>query len=58
MQLEILQNEIAQGNFSSRNEVAMELNDSEKTQFSNEWRTFWERDANLIKRRGQSFLLF
>jgi hypothetical protein len=36
MKLAILQNEIVQGDFSSSNEVAMELNDSEKTQFSNE----------------------
>jgi hypothetical protein len=57
MKLAILKNEIAQGDFSSSNEVAMELNDSEKTQFSNEWRTFWERNANLIKHRGQSFSL-
>jgi hypothetical protein len=57
MKLEILQNEISQGDFSSSNEVAMELNDSDKTQFSNEWRTFWEHNANLIKHRGQAFLL-
>jgi hypothetical protein len=57
MKLEILQNEIAQGDFSSSNEVTMELNDSEKTQFSNEWRTFRERNANLIKHRGQAFSL-
>jgi hypothetical protein len=55
MTLEILKNEIAQGDFSSRNEVAMELNDYEKTQFSKEWCTFWERNANLIKHRGQAF---
>jgi hypothetical protein len=35
MKLEILQNEIAQGDFSSINEVAKELNDSEKMPFSN-----------------------
>jgi hypothetical protein len=40
MKLEILQNEIAQGEFLSSNEVAMELNDSEKKKVSNEWRTF------------------
>jgi hypothetical protein len=57
MKLAILQNEIAQGNFFSRNEVAMELNDSEKTQFSNEWRTFRECNANLIKHRGQTLSL-
>jgi hypothetical protein len=55
MKLEILHNEISQGDVLSRNEVAMELNDSEKTKFSNKWRTFWERNANLIKHRGQAF---
>jgi hypothetical protein len=57
MKLTILQNEIARGDFSSSNEVAMELNDSEKTQFSNEWRTFQERNANLIMHQGQAFSL-
>jgi hypothetical protein len=36
MKLAILQNEISQGDFSSSNEVTMELNDYENTQFSNE----------------------
>jgi hypothetical protein len=35
----------------------MELNDFEKTQFSNEWRTFLERNVNLIKHLRQSFSL-
>jgi hypothetical protein len=55
--LEILQNEISQGDFTSSNEVTMELKDSEKTQFSNEWSTFRERNYNLIKHRGQAFSL-
>jgi hypothetical protein len=49
MKLVILQNEIAQGEFAANIEVPVELNDSEKTQFSNYWRTFRERSANLIK---------
>jgi hypothetical protein len=57
MKLAILQNEISQGVFPSRNEVELELNDSEKTQFSNKWRTFRERNTNLIKHRGQAFSL-
>jgi hypothetical protein len=57
MKLAIIHNEISQGDVLSSNEVAMELNDSEKTQFSNEWRTFRERNANLIKHRGQAFSL-
>jgi hypothetical protein len=35
----------------------MELNDSEKTQFSNEWRILQEGNTNLIKHRGQAFSL-
>jgi hypothetical protein len=47
--LEILQNEIAQGEFAANIEVPVELTDSKKTQFSNDWRTFRERNTNLIK---------
>jgi hypothetical protein len=39
MKLAIIQNEIAQGDFTANVDVPVELNDSEKTQFSNEWRT-------------------
>jgi hypothetical protein len=37
--------------------VPVELTDSEKIQFSNDWRTFRERNTNLIKHRGQAFSL-
>jgi hypothetical protein len=57
MKLALLQNEIAQGEFSAKVEVPIVLNDSQKTQFSNEWRTYRERNDNLIKHRGQSFSL-
>jgi hypothetical protein len=39
MKLALLQNEISQGEFSANIEVPSVLNDSQKTQFSNEWRT-------------------
>jgi hypothetical protein len=55
MKLAILQNEIFHVKFSANIEVPMELNDCEKTQFSNDWCTFRERNANLIKHRGQDF---
>jgi hypothetical protein len=29
------------------------LLDSEKTQYNNDWRTYWERNALLMKHRGQ-----
>jgi hypothetical protein len=57
MKLAILKNEIAQGELLYGNEVSMELNNSEKAQFSNEWHTFRECNANLIKHRGQAFSL-
>jgi hypothetical protein len=57
MRLAILQNEIAQGEFAASIEVPVVLTDSDKTQFSNEWRTFRERNTNLIKHLGQAFSL-
>ena len=57
MRLAILNNEIAQGDFELNVEVPIEMSDSEKTQYSNEWRTYRERNANLSKHRGQAFSL-
>jgi hypothetical protein len=45
MKLAILQNKIAQGEFAASIEVPVVLTDSEKTQFSNDWRTFRERKS-------------
>jgi hypothetical protein len=45
------------GKFAVNIKVQVELNDSEKPHFSNDWRTFRERNANLINHRGQAFLL-
>jgi ribosomal protein L15 len=57
MKLAVLQNEIAQGEFTANMDVPVELTDSEKTQYSNEWRTYRERKANMTKHRGQAFSL-
>jgi hypothetical protein len=57
VKLALLQNEIAQGEFSANVEVPIVLNDSQKTQFRNEWRNYRERNENLIKHRGQAFSL-
>jgi hypothetical protein len=57
IKLAILQNEINQGKFAANIEVPVELTDSEKTQFSNDWRTFRECNANMIKHRCQALLL-
>jgi hypothetical protein len=55
--LALLQNDIYQGEFSANVKIPIVLNDSQKTQFSNEWRTYRERNDNLIKHRGQAFSL-
>jgi len=57
MKLAILENEIAQGIFEQQAEVAIEMSDSKKTQFSNEWRTYQERNSALTKHQGQAFSL-
>jgi hypothetical protein len=57
MKLALLQNDISQGGFSANVKLPIVLNDSQKTQFRNEWRTYIERNDNLIKHRGQAFSL-
>jgi hypothetical protein len=57
MKLEVLRNEITQGDFEASVDVPVELNNSEKTQHNNAWQTYRERNANLMKHRGQAFSL-
>jgi hypothetical protein len=57
MRLVVLQNEIAEAVYEDGLEVPIVLTDSEKTQYSNEWRTYRERKANMTKHRGQAFSL-
>jgi hypothetical protein len=39
VQLAILDNEIAEGNYKQKNKVPIEMSVSEKTQYNNNWRT-------------------
>jgi hypothetical protein len=57
MQLAILDNEIAEGNYKQNNEVPIKMLDLEKMQYSNDWRTYRERNALLTQHRGQAFSL-
>jgi hypothetical protein len=57
MQLAILDNEIAEGNYKQSSEVPIKMSDSEKTQYNNDWQTYQERNALLMKHRGQAFSL-
>ena len=53
MKLVILENEIAQGDYEHNMGVPIIMTDSEKTQFSNEWRTYREINAQLTNHIGQ-----
>ena len=57
MQLAILDNETAEGDYKQNNEVPIKMLDSEKTQYNNDWRTYQERNVLLMKHRGQAFSL-
>ena len=51
MKLMILHNAIVEGAFEQNEEVLIEMSDSEKTQYSNEWRSYRERNSQLLKHR-------
>jgi hypothetical protein len=55
--LAILQNDITQGHLELREPVPIILTDSEKTQSSNDWRTYQHRSSSLTKHRGQTHSL-
>ena len=55
MKLSILENAISQGEYEENGDVPIRMTESEKTQSSNEWRTYRERNAQLTKHRGQGF---
>ncbi len=57
MKIAILNNAIAEGDFQQNVEVNIEMLDSEKTQYNNERRSYRERNAQLLKHRGQAFSL-
>ena len=57
MKLAILENAIAQGEYEANVDVPIMMTESEKTQSSNEWRTYRERNVQLKKHRGQGFSL-
>ena len=53
----MLENAIAQGEYEENVDVSIVMTDSEKTQSSNEWRTYIERNSQLTKHRGQGLSL-
>ena len=55
--LAVVENEIAQGDFDAMSPVPMVLTDAKKTANSNAWWSYRERNANLLKHRGQAYSL-
>ena len=55
--LAILENVIAQGDYEANVDVPIVMNDLEKTQSRNEWRTYRERNSQLKKHIGKGFSL-
>ena len=55
MKLAILQNDIAQGDYKAYADVTIIMTDLEKNRYTNECRTYRERNAQLKKYRGQRF---
>ena len=57
MKLAIIRNEIENGELELNEDIPIVMTDTEKTAYSNEWRTYRERNANLSKHRGQAYSL-
>ena len=55
--LAVLENKIAQGDFDAMSPVPMVLTDAKRTANSNAWRSYHERNANLLKHRGKAYSL-
>ena len=57
MKLAVLENDISQGDYEATVDVPIVMTDSEKTQSSNQWRTYRENNYQLTNHRVQGFLL-
>ena len=55
MKLAIITNEIDEATYQATFEPAIKLDDNEKNQYENEWRTQRERVSRIEKQRGQAF---
>ena len=53
----ILDNDIPKGDYDLANKISIEMSESEKTEYGNEWRTYQERNANLENHRVQAYSL-
>ena len=57
MKIAILDNDISKGYYDLSKKIPIEMLESEKTAYVNEWRTYQELNTNLEKHRGQKYSL-
>lgn len=57
MKVAILEGEIAQAAFEAQQPVPIEMTDDKKTQYSNDSRSYREKNSRLVKNRGQAYAL-
>ena len=57
MKIAILDNDISKGYYDLSKKIPIEMLESEKTAYVNEWRTYQELNTNLEKHRGQAYSL-
>ena len=54
MKIEIIDNDIAKGDYAIANKIPIEMSKSEKTAYGNEWRTYQEINTNPENHRDQA----
>ena len=57
MKVAILDNEVTKWDYDIANEIPIEMSESEKTAYVNEWCTYQEWNSNLENHRGQAYSL-
>ena len=57
MNIALLDNDITKGNYEIANEIPIEILDSEKAEYRNEWRTYRYQNSNLENHIGQAYSL-
>ena len=57
MEISILDNEIAKGDYELAKKIPIEMSDSDKTAYRNDWSTYWEQNTHLENNRGQAYSL-
>ena len=57
IKIAIMDNKITKGDYDLANKIPIDMSESEKTAYGNEWRTYREQNANLENHRGQAYSL-